>query len=376
MSGSFDDDLLGQPIREVDTPALVLDLDALDHNVRQITQFLSAHGKAWRPHAKCHKSVTIGHRLLDAGAIGLTVAKLSEAELFARAGIRDLLIAHYVVGRRKLARLVALRHTADPIVCCDHFVQAESISEAMHAAGLRLRVLVEINLGLHRTGVRPGPDTWQLVEALAAMPGIDFAGIMGYEGHLLTLPDLEDKRDRIVAAMNVLVETATELECRGYPCRIVSAGGTGSYQQAATVPGVTEMQAGGVIFADPFYTDACRVTGLQPSLSLLSTVVSRPKLERAVLDCGRKSLSDAVFPSRVERTVTGRSLPDAAITMYSAEHLTLELGPESRDLLIGEKVLIRPGYSDMTTVLHDRIYGVRNERVTGIIPLEGRGCLT
>lgn len=362
-------------IAAIDTPALVLDLDALDANIAAMAKFLTARGKQWRPHAKGHKSVEIARREIAAGAIGLTVAKTSEAELFAAAGIRELLIAHCVVGERKLERVARLAQTADPIVCCDHYVQAEMLSHACVRAGVRCRVLIEVNIGLHRIGVRPGPDTLNLARGLARLEGVTLAGVMGYEGHLLTIADPAEKRTRIRDAIGMLLEARDQLLSAGCPCPIVSAGGTGSYQLTGEIDGVTELQAGGGIFADPFYTDACGATGLTPSLALLATVVSRPKLERAILDCGRKSLSPEVHPPQVIGRAEGRPLPDAAITQWSAEHLTLDLGPQSRELHIGDKVLLRPGYSDLTTVLHDRYYGMRNGNVERIIPLDTRGAL-
>jgi D-serine deaminase-like pyridoxal phosphate-dependent protein len=353
----------------------VLDLDALDANIAAMAGFLAARGKQWRPHAKGHKSIEIARRVLAAGAIGLTVAKTAEAEIFAAAGVRDLLIAHCIVGETKVDRVARLARSADPIVCCDHYAQAEMLSHACVRAGVRCRVLIEVNMGLHRIGVRPGPDTLNLARGIARLPGVTLAGVMGYEGHLLTIRDPAEKRTRIGDSIGMLLESRDQLRAAGWEYPIVSAGGTGSYQITGEIDGVTELQAGGGMFGDPFYTDACGATGLRPALSLLSTIVSRPKLERAVLDCGRKSLSPEVHPPAVIGRAEGRPLPDATITQWSAEHLTLDLGPQSRELHIGDKVLLRPGYSDLTTVLHDRYYGVRHGRVECILPIDARGAL-
>lgn len=366
---------VGRPLLDLDTPALVVDLDALEANIAAMARWLADRGKQWRPHAKGHKSPLIAHRQLAAGALGVTVAKTTEAEVFAAAGLRDILIAHCVVGGPKVERVARLCEQAAPIVCCDHYVQAEQLSAACAARGVVCRVLIEINLGLHRTGVRPGPDARDLARGVARLPGLRLAGLMGYEGHLLTLPDLDEKRTRIASAMGMLEEVRDQLLADGLPCEIISAGGTGSYQITAESPCVTELQAGGGIFADPFYLDECRAVGLTPSLALLATVVSRPKLERAVLDCGRKSLSPQVHPPQVIGLAGGPPLPDAEITQFSAEHLTLTLGPQSRDVTIGDKLLLRPGYSDLTTVLHDRFYGVREGVVECVIPIAARGCL-
>jgi D-serine deaminase-like pyridoxal phosphate-dependent protein len=366
---------LPDALTDVDTPALLLDLDALEANIAAMTRWMASRGKQWRPHAKGHKAPAIARRQLAAGAIGVTVAKSSEAEVFAAAGVRDILIAHCVVGDAKLQRVAALCRSADPIVCCDHYAQAESLSRVCVAQTVRCRVLVEVNLGLERTGVRPGPDAVALVRGVARLPGVEFAGLMGYEGHLLTVPDPAEKRRQIESAMGLLTRVRDDCAAAGVPCAILSAGGTGSYQITADCAGVTELQAGGGVFADPYYTDACGVQGLTPALALLTTVVSRPRLERAVLDCGRKSLCPEVHPPHVIGQAEGRRLPDAAIGRFSAEHLTLELGPDSQDLHIGDKVLLRPGYSDLTTLLHDRYYGVRAGVVEEVIPIAARGAL-
>ena len=362
-------------IAEIDTPALLVDLEALEENITCMATYMRDRGKDWRPHAKGHKSPVIAKRQVAAGAIGVTVAKTSEAEVYAREGIRDILIAHCVAGEQKLQRIAELCRIADPIVCCDHFVQAKALSQACRSNGVTCRVLIDIDIGMNRTGLRPGPDVDDLAQAVLQLTGVKLAGVMGYEGHLLTIPDLDEKRRRITSAMAILAEAREQLMGMGVESPIVSAGGTGSFQITADCEGVTEIQAGGGIFADPFYTDTCQVTGLTPSLALMSTVVSRPMLDRAVLDCGRKSLSADHHPPVIVGHSDGPPLPDAEIAMHSAEHLTLTLGPRSRELHIGDKVLIRPGYSDLTALLHGRFYGVRDGRMVEEIPIVARGAL-
>src|SRR4051794_25141001 len=180
---------LGTPKEELDTPALVIDLDRFEANVADAAALCRQYGVAWRPHAKCHKSPDIGRRLVDAGAIGLTCAKLGEAEVFAAAGIPDLLIANYVVGPRKVERLVEVRRKADPIVTFDHIDQALPISKAMAASDQKVRAILEVELGLDRCGVPPGKPAMELAKKIAELPGIEFVGIMGYEGHLLLVED-------------------------------------------------------------------------------------------------------------------------------------------------------------------------------------------
>jgi D-serine deaminase-like pyridoxal phosphate-dependent protein len=367
--------VVGRPLVELDTPALCIDLDVMEANIAKMSAFIRERGKQWRPHAKCHKTPAIAWKELAAGAMGVTVAKVSEAEVYARAGIRDILIANMLAGEQKLERLAALCKGADPIAACDHFVQAEALSAVCRRRGVTCRVIIEVNIGMDRVGIRPGADFRDLVRGIAGLPGLRLVGVMGYEGHLLRVPDPVEKRERIDAAMALLVEQRDLMQRDDLPCEIVSAAGTGSYQYTCDCPGVTEIQAGGGIFADPCYTVQCGLVGLEPALSVLATVTSRPKLERAVTDAGRKTMNWELEKPVVKRTVQGRPLPDAVVTGLSAEHGILSLGPQSQDLKIGDKIELIPGYADFTTILHDVFYGIRNGVVETEWPIEARGKL-
>jgi len=363
---------LGTRLADVETPALIVDLPTFDANVAAMAQTITGSGKQWRPHAKCHKSPHVAARQREAGAIGSTVANIVEAEVLASGGTSDLLIAHCLVSPGKLERIARLCKTANPIVTCDHFAQAEMLSTACRQQGVVCRVVVDINIGLNRTGIRPGPDAYQLAAGIATLPGVKLVGLFGYEGHLLTIAESDKKRSSLNNAMAILTDLHSELTQQGFDLPIITAGGTGSYQLTVDHPGLTEIQAGGGCFADPFYTQMCGVTGLSPSLSVLASVVSRPKLERGILDAGRKSINPDHVPPDVYRQVDGPELPDAEITLLSAEHATLELGPTSRNLRIGDKVLLRPGYSDLTTLLHRQFVCVADSRVVDIWPIVAR----
>lgn len=361
--------VVGSPKQAFDTPALCVDLDAMEGNIAAMAGFLRDRDKSWRPHEKCHKSPAIAWMQLRAGAIGVTCAKVSEAEVMAAAGIRDILIANMVVGEQKLERVASLCRIAEPIVACDHFAQVEPLAAVCRRRGVRCRVLIEVDLGLERVGTRPGRDTRELAQAIARLEGVELAGIMGYEGHLLTIADPAEKRAKIQDSIGVLVECRDQIAAGGIPCEIVSAGGTGSYQFTADCPGVTELQAGGGIFADPFYQLKCGVTGLQYALTVLATIVSRPVRERAILDSGRKTLNPDIHMPLV------KGYPDAEVVQMSAEHCKVKLGPESQNLKIGDKVELIVGYSDFTSVLHDEFYGFRGDRLEVVWPILGRGKL-
>jgi D-serine deaminase-like pyridoxal phosphate-dependent protein len=368
-------DAIGLSLSSLDTPAYCVDLTIMEANLRSMAEWMRTRGKHWRPHIKCHKIPEIARRQVAAGALGVTGAKVSEAEVFASAGISDILIANLVVGETKLSRLVELRRKCDVIATVDHFVQAEALSEAMAAAGLVCRTIIEVNIGMDRTGIRPGADFRDLVRGIRDLPGIRLCGLMGYEGHLLRVPEEELKRESISKAMAVLGECRELMEREDVPVEIVSAGGTGSYQYTADCPEVTEIQAGGGIFGDPEYQQSCGTVGLESALFVVATVVSRPKLERAVLDSGRKTINPDPRLPTVPKNVSGRPLVDAVVKGLSAEHLTMELGPQSQFLHIGDKVRVVPGYADFTTPLHDVLYGIRDGVVETVWPIAARGKL-
>lgn len=362
--------LIGRSKNELDTPVLCLDLDVMEANIRAVAAECARHGVAWRPHAKGHKVAGIARLEVAAGAIGVTCAKLAEAEIMAAGGVRDLLIANMIVGPLKVARLVELRRIADPVICVDHLDQATPIGQAMVRAGLKVRTIIEVDIGLRRVGVLPGEPTLELARRLAALPGLQFSGIMGYEGHLLTWPDPAEKSRRIAEALGTLVATAKLLESQGLPCPIVSCAGTGSYLYSVRQPGVTEVQAGGAIFMDAFYRQKCGVPDLGYALTVLATVVSRPRPESAIIDAGRKTMNGENQPPML----LGRD--DIRVVRLSAEHGELELAPSAQGLKIGDRLEIVPGYADMTTVLHDDFVCLRGGRVVEVWPIEGRGKLT
>jgi D-serine deaminase-like pyridoxal phosphate-dependent protein len=359
---------VGCRLEELDTPALLLDLDAFEHNVRTMAGRLRERGLQWRPHAKAFKCPAIAHALRRAGAIGVTVAKVSEAEVMAAGGIEDILIAHLVVGPSKCARLAALQRQADVKATVDHPEQVGPLAQAARAAGTTIGLLVDVDLGMHRTGVGTVEQAVALARQVAGEPGLRLDGVMGYEGHTLMIADPDEKRQAIRAALDRLRAARAAMEREGLPCRIVSAGGTGSYQYTADEPGLTELQAGGGVFACRYYTEVCHVTGHRPALGLLATVVSRPAPDRAILDIGRKSVSDYRTPP----VLVGHS--DCPITGLSAEHATVTVR-HGAELRLGERVLVTPGYSDFTFVLHDRVLAHRAGRVAASWAILSRGML-
>ena len=361
--------LIGADKFDLDTPVLCVDLEAMESNLHKMADFISSRGKQWRPHMKCHKTPVVALKQMAAGAIGVTCGKVSEAEVMAEAGIRDILIANMIVGPRKLERVVSLCRSAEPLVTCDHYAQVEPLAAACNRNGAVCRVLVEVNVGLDRVGVRPGRDTVDLAAGIDGLAGVRMVGIMGYEGHLFTIADPQEKRIKIQESMGVLEHCRDAVLKKGMCCDIVSAAGTGSYQITADQPVVTELQCGGGIFGDPLYRIKYGLTGMEPALTVLASVVSRPMIERAILDSGRKTVNGDLQMPLV------KSLPDAEVTQLSAEHGWLSLGAKSRDLKIGDKLELIVGYADLTTVLHDAFYVFRGNRLEAVWPIAARGML-
>lgn len=359
---------------DLDSPVLCLDLDLLESNIQKVAETCRQHKVAWRPHAKGHKIPEIARQQVAAGALGVTCAKLGEAEIMAAGGVRDLLIANLIVGPQKVARLVELRKRADPIVTFDHLDQARPIGRAMAQAGLKVRAILEVDVGLARVGVPLGEPALALAQAVSALEGIEFVGIMGYEGHLLTIEDQAEKSRQIHAALGQLVATAELLRAAGIPCPIVSVAGTGSYQITAGVPGITEIQAGGAVYMDAFYRQKCHVMGLEYAMTVLTTIVSRPTPERAIIDAGRKTLNIEVHTPLVLGSA-GQPRDDIRVVRLSAEHGQLELSGPAQSLGIGDRLELIPGYGDLTTMLHDEMYGFRKGKLEVVWPIVGRGKL-
>lgn len=359
---------VGRTIAELDTPSLLLDLDAFERNARKMMEHLRSRGKAWRPHAKAFKCPAIAHVLRRLGAIGVTVAKVSEAEVMAAAGIEDILIAHLVVGGSKPTRLAALQRHANVMATVDHPDQIGPLATAANRLGTRIGLLVDVNLGMNRTGVETPEAAASLAAKIAQHPSLCFRGVMGYEGHTLMIEDPATKKQAIFTAHDRLAAAVRATNQQGLECSIVSAGGSGSYQIAADHPVLTELQAGGGVFFCNYYAQACHVHGHEPALFVLASVVSRPAADRIILDIGQKSVS----PYRVMPTLP--SFPTAEVQILSAEHATLKV-PADCPLRLGDTVRVIPGYSDFTFVLHDEVLGIRGEIVETCWRLLGRGML-
>jgi D-serine deaminase-like pyridoxal phosphate-dependent protein len=353
---------------DIDTPALLLDLDVMERNIERMTRVFKSAGVGWRPHTKAIKVPALAQKLLNAGALGVTCAKVGEAEVMAAAGIRDILIANQVVGAPKIARLLNLLPQADVIVAADSLENVEELDRAAQEAGKQLRVVIEVDIGMHRAGVEPGDAAVALARAIHTCDGLRFAGVMGWEGQTVKIPERTEKEQAIASSVNLLTETADRCRDAGLAVNVVSCGGTGTYQFTACLPGITEIQAGGGIFCDVYYHDVMHVDH-EYALTVLASVSSRPTPTRIICDAGKKTMSsDAAAPRPlIQATVASLGL--------SAEHATLGLATPSATPRIGDKIEFIVGYTDTTTMLHDELYGVRDGRLEVVWPILGRGKL-
>ncbi|MBV9118808.1 MAG: DSD1 family PLP-dependent enzyme [Acetobacteraceae bacterium] len=357
---------------EIDTPALVIDLDAFEANLDRMAALLAPTGTRLRAHAKTHKSPVIARLQMARGAIGQCVQKVAEAEALAWGGVPDILLSNEVVGPAKLARLVALARIARVAVCVDDARQVEAVEVAAADAGLRLTVLVEIDVGAGRCGVSPGPDAVALAQRVAASPHLIFGGLQAYHGSAQHKRTLEERRALIDAAVDATRRTVEQLRQQGLDCPIVGGAGTGSFELEAGSGVFTEIQAGSYVFMDADYARNLDAAG-QPvgtfrhALFVLSTVMSTARPGVAVLDAGLKALAvDSGLPLVWER-------PGLRYVSASDEHGKLQVAPESGAPELGEKLRLVPGHCDPTVDRYDWYVGVRGGRVECLWPVSARG---
>ncbi len=354
---------------DLDTPVLLVDLDILEGNIATLARRCREVGINWRPHTKGIKVPAIALKAIAAGAIGITCAKLGEAEVMAAAGITDILIANQIVGARKVARLARLRRSADVIVAADDPANVAALGAAAGVAGVQLRIVVEVDIGMQRAGVAPGAAVVALARQIAGTSGLRFAGVMGWEAQATSIADPAEKQRVVAAALGQLVASARACTEAGFPCPIVSCGGTGTIKYSMHEPGITEIQAGGGMLSDMRYTGPMNAD-LPHALTIMTTVTSRPTPTRIICDAGRKAMSgDGAAPHPLGIATT-RKLG------LSAEHATIELEQPSPTPKLGEPLEFIVGYGDTTVHLHDTLYGVRGGIVEVEWPVLARGKLS
>lgn len=369
----------GMALADIDTPALVLDLDAFERNLATLARAIEGSGARHRAHSKTHKSPAIALKQMEHGAIGICCQKVSEAEVMVRNGVGNVLISNEVIGPAKLARLAALSREADWIgLCIDSREGLKQASAAAREAGVVLNTLVEIDVGAGRCGVEPGEPALALAQSIEDDPALRFAGLQAYHGSAQHIRDHSERKAAIDRAIAVTQATVSLLKDNDIDCEIVGGAGTGTFEMEAASGIYNELQAGSYIFMDADYARN-RANGggafdtFEHALFVFVTVMSRPGDDRAIVDAGHKALSvDSGMPEPFGMAGVTYGRP-------SDEHGTLSISGSNRPPEIGQKILIVPGHCDPTVNLHDwyvcvRGLGTPDAHVEDLWPVAARGA--
>ena len=359
---------------DIQTPCLILDLDALERNIKKMGDYAKAHGMRHRVHGKMHKSVDVAklqQRL--GGAVGVCCQKVSEAEVFARGGIKDILISNEVRDPLKIDRLAQIPNLgARTIVCIDDTANVAELSAAAQKYGTTLGCFVEIDCGAGRCGVTTTADVVAIAKAITAAPGLNFTGIQAYQGAMQHLDKYDDRKAKLDAAIAMVKDAVAGLKAAGLTPELVSGGGTGSYYFESASGVYNELQCGSYAFMDADYGRILDKEGKrvdqdewENALFILTSVMSHAKVDKAICDAGLKAQSvDSGLPF-----IYGRN--DVKYVKCSDEHGVID---DPRNVLkIGDKLRLVPGHCDPTCNVHDWYVGVRNGHVECLWPISARG---
>jgi D-serine deaminase-like pyridoxal phosphate-dependent protein len=360
---------------EIETPAVLIDSVQVHRNIGAMAEMARTAGVALRPHAKTHKLPAIAHWQLDAGASGITVAKISEAEVMAAAGARDIFIANEMVTPTKLRRAAALARWTRLSMGVDSAEGAEVISQVATAEQVTLRVLIEVNVGLNRCGLLPGEPVLALAQRVKALPGLHLEGLFSHGGHAYGATSFAE-RDAIGASEGqLMVQTAGLLARHGIPLERISVGSTPTARSSAAVAGVTEVRPGNYVFHDAMQVGLGVATWEDCALRVLATVISRPDPLRAVIDAGSKVLGTDRGNNLSQVTGYGHVVeyPDATLARLSEEHGVITFTQPASAPRIGERLTVIPGHSCVVTNLANQVYLVGGDRVEAVWPVLGRG---
>ncbi len=361
-------------IWELDTPALLIDLERMEANLDRAAEYAREHGLRLRPHTKTHKSPFVARRQVERGASGLTVAKVSEAEVMAADGLGNLLVAYPVWGDSKWSRLIEIAKKTTLAVALDSEEPASGLSRHAARAGLTIGILAEVDLGMRRCGFPPGQRFRDFARAVARMPGLKLEGVMFYPGHVNLAAANGEQELALVAAG--LGEVLDGFRQDGLSVDVVSGGSTPTLHHSHRVPGVTEIRPGTYIFNDRSQVAMGACNWNDCAATIMTTVVSRPVPDSAVIDGGSKTFtSDPVRPAESGfGQIIG--MPGVRFEKMSEEHGVLDLrGHQGSPLKIGERLRIVPNHVCVTVNMHATAYGICGERVERSWPVKGRGKL-
>lgn len=363
---------VGDSLDSLDTPSMIVDLDLMETNLSKLMKQLLPTGVNIRPHLKTTKSAIIAKKMVAAGAKGGCVAKLSEAEVMCEKGFTDLLITCEIIGPAKVKRLVELvKKYKDVRIVVDSKEGASAIEQALSENDFEgtVMTLIDLDVGLHRTGVQPGGPASELARFVTSSKHLRLIGVQGYEGHLQHVHGLEERKSQCLESMKILTSTADALRKEGHAIDVVTTGGTGTAEFCVTVPGITEVQPGSFLFMDTDYRNAVGSTNYAQSLTILSTVLSKQGANIITIDAGLKSLT-------TDSGLAECKTPGYTYGVLGDEHgsLAWEEG-KGEELKIGDRVEMVPSHIDPTVNLHNVYYAYRKGVIEEIWPVDSRGCV-
>ena len=362
----------GMSLADVDTPSLILDLDAFERNLQRLSESLAGRKVMLRPHAKSHKCPQIALRQIALGAVGVCCQKVSEAEAMVEGGVSDVLVANEVVGAAKLKRLAALAKQAKIAVCADDAGNVADLDAAAREAGVTLDVLVEVNVGANRCGVEPGEPALKIAQAIAACKNLRYAGLQAYQGGAQHLRGVAERRSAIDATVAAVQRTLDLIEKARLPRGKVTGAGTGTYLFEAASKVYDELQVGSYIFMDADYAKndwtESGIPRFEHSLFVWTTVMSRTRPDVAIVDAGLKASSvDSGMPRVAD-------FPQAEFLKASDEHGVIKMNG-APGFALGDKIRLIPGHCDPTVNLYDHYVCVRGGRVEALWPITARGAV-
>ena len=364
---------IGDALEDVDTPALLIDLDAFEANIATMAKTVGGYGVRLRAHSKTHKCPEIANRQVAAGAIGVCCQKVGEAEAMVAGGVENVMVTNQIWGASKLQRLAELAKSARIGVCVDDETNVRDLGKAARDAGVQLDVYVEIDVGAGRCGITAGAPAAKLAEAVAAEPGLNFAGLQAYHGSAQHIRTPNERGAAIGAACDRVRETLAALKAADLTADTVTGAGTGSFLFEAASGIYDEMQCGSYIFMDADYAQNQDQQGnpfkdFRHSLYVLVTVMSATQPGRAVVDAGHKALgNDQGMPWVAD-------IPGARYQGPSDDHGTLVLDDAARTVALGEKIRLIPGHCDPTVNLYDWFVVVQGGRVVDLWEITARGA--
>ncbi|CAH1796219.1 unnamed protein product [Owenia fusiformis] len=373
---------VGDMMKDIDTPALVVDLDSLESNINKMSKIVEENypNVKIRPHCKTHKCPNIAHMQMNSGAVGFCCQTITETDALVNAGINDIFISNQIIGLRKIRRVVGLAKIANISLCVDDADNVRDIDTVAGDLGIKMDVVVEVHVGAYRCGVNPGEPVAELAQLITELPNVNFKGLHCYQGRNQHQRKEGDRKKEVENVVALVKQSLEALSKRGIPCEYITGGGTGSFKYEASSTTFTEIQPGSYVFMDVDYgknlnTDGSFYNEFKNSLYVLSTVQSKgTNPNRVVVDAGMKALSvDSGVPLL-------KDFPSITYNIGGDEHGVLtkmvdgeQMPKEIDELKVGDIIRLIPGHCDPTVNMHDWIIGLRGDKVECIWPVAGRG---